>query len=99
MGGLAVLAQYVGPDTPLTADEIALHQAAVAAPWMLATLEAVAATTSLRAAATQLVIHHSTLQERLARAEKFMGWPITEARGRLRLQLALVLRRLHRRGA
>ncbi|UNX53537.1 helix-turn-helix domain-containing protein [Georgenia sp. TF02-10] len=96
MGGLALLAQHVGPDTPLTPDETALHQAATAAPWMLATLEAVASTTSRRAAAARLVIHHSSLQERLARAERYLGWPITEAHGRLRLQLALVLRRLHR---
>ena len=56
----------------------------------------IASTTSLRAAAAHLRIHHSTLQERLLRAERALGWSVTDPHGRLRFQLALVLHRLHR---
>ncbi|RAY14092.1 PucR family transcriptional regulator [Actinomadura craniellae] len=95
-GGLMLLAQTVGPDTPRIQDVVALERAAQAAPWMLAALDALANATSLRAAATALRVHHSTLQERAAHAERLLGWPVNDAPGRLRLHLALVLRRLHR---
>ena len=96
LGGLAVLAESVGSATPMIPDELALEHAALAAPWMLATLHAVAASASLRAAAAALLVHHSTLQERIAHAERLLGWPIREPQGRHRLFLALALRRLRR---
>lgn len=99
IGGLAVLAEAVGPGTPPSPDVEALERAAAAAPWMLATLHAVAVTPSLRAAAVALTLHHSTLQDRLAHAERQLGWTVRDARGKLRLQLALALRRLHRAAA
>jgi PucR C-terminal helix-turn-helix domain len=96
LGGLAVLAENVGLATPMIPDELALEHAALAAPWMLATLHAVATSASLRAAAAALLVHHSTLQERIAHAERLLGWPIREPQGRHRLYLALALRRLRR---
>ncbi|WP_214408557.1 helix-turn-helix domain-containing protein [Sphaerisporangium fuscum] len=96
LGGLAVLAAAVGPGTAPVPDVEALERAGAAARWMLTTLDAVASCSSLRAAAVALHVHHSTLQERLAQAEHLLGWPVREPRGRLRLQLALALRRLHR---
>ncbi|EFC85324.1 hypothetical protein FrEUN1fDRAFT_1626, partial [Parafrankia sp. EUN1f] len=54
LGGLAVLATAVGPATPPDSDVQALDRAASAAPWMLATLEAVTTSPSLRAAAVGL---------------------------------------------
>ena len=56
--------------------------------------DAVASTPSLRTAASVLLVHHSTLQERVAAAERVLGWDIRDPQGRLRLQLALVVRRL-----
>ena len=53
-------------------------------------------TPSLRAAAVTLRLHHSTLQDRVIQAEHLLGWPVREPAGRLRLQLALALRRLRR---
>ncbi|HEY5881431.1 MAG TPA: helix-turn-helix domain-containing protein [Nakamurella sp.] len=73
-----------------------LERAGSAAPWLLTTLDAVAGAPSLRSAATALHMHHSTLQERIGQAERMIGWAIGDPAGRLRLQLALVLRRLHR---
>ena len=96
LGALALLAQNVSSATPMVPDELALAQAAMAGPWMLPTLHAVATTASLRAAAATLLVHHSTLQERIAHAERLLGWPIREPHGRHRLYLALTLRRLRR---
>jgi hypothetical protein len=96
LGGLALLAEGLTGDTPLIPDELALEHAATAAPWMLATLDAVTAAASLRAAATALLVHHSTLQDRIVHAERLLGWSIREPQGRHRLYLALALRRLRR---
>ncbi|HEY2057635.1 MAG TPA: helix-turn-helix domain-containing protein [Amycolatopsis sp.] len=96
LGGLAVLADAVGPSTPPVADVEAVEKARAAAPWVLETLVAVARAASLRAAAAALTLHHSTLQERLTHAEHLLGWSVRTPHGRLRLQLALALRRLHR---
>ncbi|NKQ55458.1 PucR family transcriptional regulator [Amycolatopsis sp. K13G38] len=95
-GGLIVLARTVGPDTPKIADVIAVETASQTAPWMLTTLDTLAGATSLRAAATALHVHHSTLQERLTHAEHLLGWSLGDTPGRFRLHLALTLRRLHR---
>jgi hypothetical protein len=96
LGGLAVLADVIGADTEPIADVRAVEQARTDAPWVLATLVAVAASPSLRAAATALLIHHSTLQERLGHVEHVLGWPIRDPQGKLRLQLAIAMWRLHR---
>lgn len=96
LGGLAVLASAVGPETEPVPDVRALDRAAAEAPWVAATLHAVASSPSLRAAASALVLHHSTLQDRLARAERLLGWSVRTPEGRLRLHLAFALRRLHR---
>ncbi|GID29343.1 hypothetical protein Abr02nite_43260 [Paractinoplanes brasiliensis] len=39
-------------------------------------------------------MHHSTLQDRLAHTLPVLGWEVRDPHGRLRLQLALALRRL-----
>lgn len=96
LGGIALLADLVAPGAEPPPDVQAVEAAAADAPWMLATLHAVTATTSLRAAATEVTVHHSTLQDRLAHAEHLLGWPIRTPQGRLRLHLALTMRRLTR---
>ncbi|GAV39970.1 helix-turn-helix domain-containing protein [Streptomyces acidiscabies] len=96
LGGVALLAETVVPGGEPPPDVRALERAAVEAPWMLATLHAVAFTQSLRAAATELTVHHSTLQDRLAHTEQSLGWPVRTPQGRFRLQLALTMRRLVR---
>ncbi|TXK41603.1 helix-turn-helix domain-containing protein [Nonomuraea sp. C10] len=96
LGGLMVLAAAARPDGEAVPDVLALERAGSAAPWTLATLHAVAYAQSLRAAATELTIHHSTLQERMTHAEHLLGWDVRTPQGRLRLQLAFALRRLAR---
>jgi hypothetical protein len=96
LGGIALLADLVAPGSEPPPDVRALENAAASAPWLPATLHAVASTTSLRAAAAGINVHHSTLQDRLAHAEHLLGWPIRTPQGRLRLQLALTMRQLAR---
>ncbi|MGW1022950.1 helix-turn-helix domain-containing protein [Streptomyces sp. NPDC002577] len=96
LGALTLLAAAVGPDTPPIPDVLAVERAVAEAPWAAATLHAVAAAPSLRAAAAELTVHHSTLQERLAQAEHILGWEVNSPQGRLRLQLALSVRKLQR---
>ncbi|WP_307872636.1 helix-turn-helix domain-containing protein [Paractinoplanes ovalisporus] len=94
LGGLALLAAAVDAGAGPVPDERALDLAAATAGWMLTTLEAVAEAASLRAAATALRVHHSTLQDRLAHIRPVLGWDVRDPAGRLRLQVALALRRL-----
>ncbi|MET7571347.1 helix-turn-helix domain-containing protein [Streptomyces sp. NPDC005492] len=96
LGGIALLAELVAPGAEPPPDVHDLEAAAANAPWLLATLNAVATTTSLRAAAAEINVHHSTLQDRLAHAESLLGWPVRTPQGRLRLQLALTMRHLAR---
>ncbi|MGW3105300.1 helix-turn-helix domain-containing protein [Streptomyces sp. NPDC001100] len=96
LGGIALLADLVAPGAEPPPDVHDLETAAANAPWLLATLHAVAATTSLRAAAAEINVHHSTLQDRLTHAESLLGWPVRTPQGRLRLQLALTMRHLAR---
>lgn len=75
-------------------DVLAVQRAASHAAWVLPTLDAVAVSDSLRTAATVLVVHHSTLQKRVRQFPRLLGWDVTTPSGRLRLRLALVVRRL-----
>ncbi|MEU1256231.1 helix-turn-helix domain-containing protein [Streptomyces chartreusis] len=96
LGGIALLADVVVPGAEPPPDVQALEAASAAAPWLLGTLHAVASTVSLRAAAAEINVHHSTLQERLAHAEHLLGWPLRTPQGRFRLGLALAMRHLAR---
>lgn len=94
LGGVALLADLVVPGAEPAPDVRAVEAAAADAPWMLRTLEAVASTASLRAAAAEVNVHHSTLQDRLTHAEHLLGWPVRTPQGRFRLQVALTMRHL-----
>ncbi|QUX26605.1 helix-turn-helix domain-containing protein [Nocardiopsis akebiae] len=95
LGGLLLLADTVRPGGEPVPDVAALERVAREAPPLLAALDAVASSSSLRAAARAQGQHHSTLQESVGRAERLLGWPVHEVSGRLRLQVALALRRLY----
>ncbi|MEV7886801.1 helix-turn-helix domain-containing protein [Streptomyces sp. NPDC002817] len=96
LGGTALLADLVVPGAEPPPDVVALESAAAATPWLLVTLHAVASTASLRAAAAEINVHHSTLQDRLVHAEHLLGWPVRTPQDRFRLQLALTMRHLAR---
>lgn len=97
LGALALLVRAADTVAEPIPDVGALDRAAVSAPWALATLEAFAGASSVRDASRALGVHHSTVQDRLGHAEAHLGWSIRDQAGRLRLQLALVLRRSLRR--
>jgi hypothetical protein len=96
LGGLLLLAQAVDGHPESIPDLLAIEKAATAAPWVLPTLDVVAGSASLRAAAAALHVHHSTLQDRLGQAERLLGWSLRDVPGVVRLNIALVLRRLYR---
>ncbi|MEU0407784.1 helix-turn-helix domain-containing protein [Streptomyces griseorubiginosus] len=96
LGGVALLAGLVAPGAEAPPDVQVLEAAGASTPWLLATLHAVVSTASLRAAAAEINVHHSTLQDRLSHAEHLLGWPLRTPQGRLRLQLALAMRHLAR---
>jgi hypothetical protein len=96
LGGMLLLAGGVDADPRPAPDVLALDRAATTAPWMLITLDVVASHASLRGAAVVLHIHHSTLRERIAHAERHLGWSLRDVPGHLRLVAALMLRRLYR---
>lgn len=91
---LLVLAGGFRPDEPPPADVVALNDAAATTRWMLETLHAISTTISVRDVAGQLHLHHSTVRERAARADRVLGWNVLSQRGKQRTQLALVLRRI-----
>ncbi|MFD4600472.1 helix-turn-helix domain-containing protein [Streptomyces sp. NPDC058464] len=94
LGGVALLADLVVPGAEPAPDVRAVRAAAADAPWMLRTLHAIASTASLRAAAAEISVHHSTLQDRLTHAEHLLGWSVRTPQGRFRLQLALTMHHL-----
>ncbi|MFJ6984475.1 MULTISPECIES: helix-turn-helix domain-containing protein [unclassified Streptomyces] len=98
LGTLLHLAAAVGSGSAPSADLTALDQAAAEVPWLVPTLTAYTAEGTVRATATALYIHHSTLQDRLHHAERLLGWPLRTPEGRLRVHLTLMERRLIRSG-
>lgn len=100
LGGLILLAAVAdAPPTGAVPDVAAVERAAATAAWMLQTLDTLASGGSLRTAAAALKVHHSTLQERLTHAERLLGWSLRDQTGRVRLTVALLLRRLYRNKA
>ncbi|WP_432842530.1 helix-turn-helix domain-containing protein [Dactylosporangium sp. CA-092794] len=96
LGTLVHLAAAIGPRSQPSADLLALRRAAAEAPWLVATLTAFTAHGSIRSAAAELFLHHSTLQERLEHAERLLGRPVRTPAGRHRLWLTLTERLLLR---
>jgi hypothetical protein len=95
LGGLAVLA--AGCDTAAAVQEVArLERATGLHPWAPSTLEALGTSGSVRAAATVLQVHHSTLQDRLELLGRALGYSVQTPAGRTRGYLALLLTRLRR---
>lgn len=97
LGGFAAIAEALTADQiSRVPDVIALDELAGQAGGeeMIRTLEAVAATDSLRRAAAILHLHHNSVARRVARAEQVLGYAITSPYARPKLMLALVLRRM-----
>jgi hypothetical protein len=98
LGVLAFLAESFDPRTSPTGDVEALDRVQQTWPWALSTLEGVANYPSLRQAACHLYLHHSTVQRRVEQLESALALSVESPSGRLRLQLALALRRVIKNG-
>jgi hypothetical protein len=96
LGGNWVLAEHLsGADLVAVPDVQALDAlVAVAGPEILRTLDVVVATESFRKAAQRLHVHHNSVAQRVARAERALGFRLADPYGRTRLFLALLIRRL-----
>lgn len=89
--GLIALSAAVS--SPAARRELAvLDQAIASNVWAVDTINAIATTASLRAAAASLPLHHSTMQKRAERLSRALGWDIVHPTGRTRLTIAMALR-------
>jgi hypothetical protein len=97
LGALGPIAQQVKVDEIGDIPDVLALDRLAAEPGGQDTLDvltAVAATDSVRKAATLVHRHHSSVAARLARAETGLGYAVDAPAGRFRLTLALALRRL-----
>ena len=94
LGSLLVFAELADSSKLETPDLAALKLLLHGHPKALVLLEAIAATNSLRAAADQVGLHHSSVQSRAADYSQGLGFNILTAAGRVRLSLVLTLFRL-----
>ncbi len=97
LGCLTVLAERLdNTDLAQLADLIALDRIATEPSGrdVLAILDVLCVTGSVRKTAHALHRHHSTIPSRLNHASKALGFPVNTPTGRFRLQLALTLRKL-----
>jgi hypothetical protein len=96
LGGNRVLAEHLsGPDLAAVPDVQALDALISAAGQeMLRTLDVVVASESYRKAAQRLHVHHNSVAQRMSRAERTLGFRISDPYGRNRLFVALLMRRL-----
>jgi PucR C-terminal helix-turn-helix domain len=96
LGALALLAELPAQRLRTDPDVLALDALATTRAGALdvAALEAFSRTGSLRQAATELHLHHSSVAARLARVEQAVGWRLDTPGDRFRARLALLARRL-----
>jgi hypothetical protein len=94
LGGLALLAEQLDPAGIAALPDVRALDRLAAEPDLIAALDALCATGSVRKAAVVSHRHHSTMTARFARAESMLGFELDSASGRFRLRLALMLRRL-----
>lgn len=94
LGALKLVAQSA--DSSSARQEIGLvHRAVASSAWVENTVIAMATCDSLRAAATLLGVHHSTLQQRAVTLEGLLGYSVQTMDGRMRAYLAIMLWRAH----
>ena len=96
LGALSLLVRAHDASPVQHPDAVAIGAATAASPLARRVLEAMEVNSTVRAAAHELGLHHSTVQAHCDRLEKELGYSFRTAQGRTRLALALVLHRLDR---
>jgi hypothetical protein len=97
LGSLAVLAARLRPEDLADVGDLAALDRLAAEPHgadLISVLTVFCVTGSTRKTAAAVYRHHSTVAARLAHAESRLGFSFTAPGGRLRLELALLLRHL-----
>jgi len=94
LGALILLMDAAGSRGADHADLAALRAAIDGSPRALPVLEAVVHTDSLRAAAAEAGLHHSTIQARAVELSSMLGFDVRTTVGRTRLTIALGLYRI-----
>ncbi|QYH36475.1 helix-turn-helix domain-containing protein [Salinibacterium sp. M195] len=94
LGSLLLLAEISPAGAPENCDLQSLGVVIRETPRILPMLDTLAASDSLRAAATTLGFHHSTVQSRAEELSAKLGFDVRTSRGRTRLSVALALHRL-----
>lgn len=94
LGSLLVFAEAADTSSYETPDLTALKLLVTSQPKALVLLDSIAETTSLRAVAEEIGLHHSSVQTRAAEYSTALGFDIRTAAGRVRLSLVLTLWRL-----
>ncbi|MGX9899699.1 helix-turn-helix domain-containing protein [Arthrobacter sp. SA17] len=94
LGSLLVFAEAADTSSYETPDLHALKRLVKSQPKALTLLDSIAETTSLRAVAEEIGLHHSSVQTRAAEYSTALGFDIRTAAGRVRLSLVLTLWRL-----
>lgn len=94
LGPLSLLADAVDAQTGVIPDVALLDEVLAVAPWAPATLTALCGHDSVRAAATALNVHHSTMQSRCEQLEGLLGYGLRSQTGRTRATLGLAAHRL-----
>ncbi|MEQ3549623.1 helix-turn-helix domain-containing protein [Pseudonocardia nematodicida] len=97
LGGYALLPRLVTGADIADVDDVRRLDELAAEPGgadMIRTLVAVAANESLRKAAAVVHLHHTSVAQKVARAEQVLGFDLTEGYGRSRLMVGLMLQRI-----
>ena len=94
LGSLLLLAEISPAGAPENCDLQSLGLVIRETPRIIAMLDTLAASESLRAAAGTLGFHHSTVQSRAEDLSGKLGFDVRTSRGRTRLSVALALYRL-----
>ncbi|WP_010205167.1 helix-turn-helix domain-containing protein [Salinibacterium sp. PAMC 21357] len=94
LGSLLLLAEISPAGAPENCDLQSLGVVIRETPRILPMLDTLAASESLRAAASTLGFHHSTVQSRAEELSGKLGFDVRTSRGRTRLSVALALYRL-----
>lgn len=95
LGALVALVQAVDSGSAVPQDVLRVEELQADRPTARA-LDAIVDSPSLRAAATVLGLHHSTLQARVDQLNHALGFDVSTPHGRTRLDLALALARVRR---
>lgn len=94
LGSLLLLAEINPAGAPENCDLQSVEVVIRDSPRVIAMLDTLAASDSLRAAASTLGFHHSTVQSRAEELSGKLGFDVRTSRGRTRLSVALALYRL-----